>query len=37
MQDFDLSQAVAQELGEKSDILTYYKKKPSDNSHGKCL
>ena len=36
LQDFDLSQAVAQELGEKSDILTYYKKKPNENSYGKC-
>lgn len=35
LQDFDLSQAVAQELGEKSDILTYYKKKPNDNTYGK--
>jgi len=37
LQDFDLSQAVAQELSEKSDILTYYKKKPSDNSYGKLI
>jgi len=35
MQDQDLAQAVAQELSEKSDILTHYKKKPSDNTYGK--
>lgn len=35
LQDFDLSQAVAHELGEKSEILTHYKKKPSDSSYGK--
>lgn len=35
LQDFDLSQPVAQELSEKSDILTHYKKKPTENSYGK--
>jgi deoxyadenosine/deoxycytidine kinase len=35
LQDFDLSQAVAQELSEKSDILTHYKKKPNDSTYGK--
>lgn len=35
LQDYDLSQAVAQELSEKSDILTHYKKKPQDNTYGK--
>mmetsp|Transcript_23542 Transcript_23542/g.27012 ORF Transcript_23542/g.27012 Transcript_23542/m.27012 type:complete len:135 (+) Transcript_23542:24-428(+) len=33
LQDYDLSQPVAQELSEKADILTHYKKKPSDNSY----
>jgi iron uptake system EfeUOB component EfeO/EfeM len=37
MQDQDLAQAVAQELSEKSDILTHYKKKPSDNTYGKLF
>jgi hypothetical protein len=35
LQDFDLSQAVAQELSEKTEILTNYKKKPADNTYGK--
>lgn len=35
LQDFDLSQAVAQELSEKTEILTNYKKKPTDNTYGK--
>ena len=35
LQDLDLSQVVAQELTEKAEILTHYKKKPTDNSYGK--
>jgi hypothetical protein len=35
LQDLDLSQVVAQELTEKAEILTHYKKKPSDNTYGK--
>lgn len=34
LQDTDLSQAVAAELNEKSEILTHYKKKPTDNTYG---
>jgi len=33
LQDYDLSQAVANELQEKADILTNYKKKPNDNTY----
>ena len=33
LQDYDLSQAVANELNEKADILTHYKKKPTDSSY----
>ena len=35
LQDYDLSEPVAHELSEKADILTHYKKKPSDNTYGK--
>lgn len=34
LQDSDLSQAVAAELNEKAEILTHYKKKPTDNTYG---
>ena len=37
MQDYDLSQPIAKLLNEKSDILTHYKKKPTDNSYGKSM
>lgn len=33
LQDYDLSQAVANELNEKADILTYFKKKPADTTY----
>lgn len=37
LQDYDLSEPVAHELSEKADILTHYKKKPTDNTYGKQL
>lgn len=37
MQDYDLSLPVGRELKEKIDILTYYKKKPTDNTYGKWI